>query len=288
MTFESFKECFWSIAMQYEVRELGLGGILDQAINLTKNHFGQLFSIVAVSLLPLLILNAVVDMTIMPPPPTELTLESLQAYRLARREVLMKHYPLIMTTTLLSILVVPITNAALIHSIAGTYLSKPKSRGEALGTAFRSILSLYWTWILVMVAIMGGLILFIIPGILAAFWFSLATQVVVIERISGFSALKRSRYLMVGNIGRMFVLGLVLGVISIGLQLAAGMIPQEHLQEVANIVIQGVFTVFGSVATVIFYFSARCRHEQFDLQLLAANLEAGQTETEDTRTLREY
>ena len=40
---------------------------------------------------------------------------------------------------------------------------------------------------------MGGMILCIVPGILAAFWFALATQVVVIEGVAGFAAMKRSK-----------------------------------------------------------------------------------------------
>ena len=52
----------------------------------------------------------------------------------------------------------------------------------------------------------------------------------------------------------------------------AGIIPQLQLRMAVAAVIQSVFTVFSSAAMVVFYFSARCKNEQFDLQLLADNV----------------
>ena len=79
------------------------------------------------------------------------------------------------------------------------------------------------TWFLVGLAIMGGMILCLVPGILAAFWFSLATQVVVIEGVAGFAAMKRSKQLMAGNIGTIFVLGLLIGLINVGIGFGASL-----------------------------------------------------------------
>ena len=122
------------------------------------------------------------------------------------------------------------------------------------------------------IAVMGGMILLVIPGIIAAFWFSLTTQVVVVERVSGVAALKRSRNLMRGNVGTVFVLGIVLGMISIGMQVGSQFIPQIHAKNLAAVLINCVFPIFSSVAMVVFYFSCRCKNEQFDLQLLAQNV----------------
>jgi hypothetical protein len=156
--------------------------------------------------------------------------------------------------------------------VANAYLGKSTSLGDAIGASFGMIIPLYWTWLLLMIAVTGGMILCVVPGIVAAFWFSLATQVVVIEKISGFAALKRSRELMRGNIGTVFVLGLLLGIISFSTQVGAQLIPQIHAKAVASVVINCVMTIFNSAAMVVFYFSCRCRNEQFDLQLLAQNV----------------
>ena len=79
----------------------------------------------------------------------------------------------------------PITNAAVVYAISNAYLEKPISVGGSVKRAFQRILPLIWTWFLVGLAIMGGMILCFVPGILAAFWFALATQVVVIEGVAG-------------------------------------------------------------------------------------------------------
>ena len=41
-----------------------------------------------------------------------------------------------------------------------------------------------------------------------------------------------------------------------------------------NAVVAGVLTIFASAAFVVFYFSCRCKHEQFDLALLAQSVGA--------------
>jgi hypothetical protein len=91
----------------------------------------------------------------------------------------------------------------------------------------------------------------------------------VIEGTGGVEAMKRSKALMQGNIGTIFVLGLLLGAINVGLSLAAELIPQPYVKVILAVLIQAVTTIFGSAALVVFYFSCRCKHENFDLTLLA-------------------
>lgn len=262
--------------MKYEIRELSIGGVLDQAIRLTKNHFGAFFSVVAVTLLPLGLIQAGVNIAIMPQDmPLIPTPEETAAIQRAQ----MENLPIIAGMGILAMLVVPIVNAALVNIVANSYLGKPATMGSAIGSAFSLIIPLYWTWLLLGLAVAAGFILCVIPGIIAAFWFSLATQVVVIEKVHGINALKRSRALMRGNIGNVFVLSLVIGIISIGPQIAAQLIPQIHARAAASVVINCIMTIFSSAAMVVFYFSCRCRNEQFDLQLLAENV--GRADADD-------
>jgi hypothetical protein len=171
-------------------------------------------------------------------------------------------------------LIIPITNAAIVYAISNAYLEKPISVGESFKRALQRILALIGTWLLVWLAIMGGMILCIVPGILAAFWFGLATQVVVIEGVAGFAAMKRSKQLMAGNIGTFFVLGILVGLINAGITFATTLIPQPHVRVVLSSIVMGVVTIFASAAFVVFYFSCRCKHEQFDLALLAQSVGA--------------
>lgn len=252
--------------MSYQVRQLGLGGILDQAIRLIQDNFGLLLGIALVLEIPFAVVMGYVTDSVAESMPDELTEENA----IAVQQAALRKAPLTLLMIFLnSYVVVPLTNAAMVLAIAGKYLDKPIGIGEAYKQALARIFGLIWTWFLLGMAIMGGMLLCIIPGILAAFWFSLATQVVVIERTSGFAALKRSRELMKGNIANLFVLGLLIGVVSLAIIFGAAFIPQHDLQVFGSAVAQGITTIFGAAVIVVFYFSARCQHEHFDLTLLA-------------------
>jgi hypothetical protein len=255
-------------AMRYAIRELKLGEILDQAVKLTKDHFGVFLGIVGVLLIPFYVIGGLLQMAMMPSLPPNPTPDQRVA---ASMEMLKVATPLAL---LAMFVVAPITNAALVYGISNAYLEKPISVGESFKRAFQRLLPLIGTSFLVGLAIMGGMILCLVPGILAAFWFLLATQVVVIEDVAGFAAMKRSKALMAGNIGTIFVLGLLLGLINAGIGFAAEVIPQPHVKAVANGIVEGILAIFASAAFVVFYFSCRCRHEQFDLALLAESVGA--------------
>jgi hypothetical protein len=70
------------------------------------------------------------------------------------------------------------------------------SLGTAMAPDIRLGWRLIWTSILAALAIIGGLFLLVIPGIIFAAWFSLAAFVVVDENLSGVAALRRSKQLV--------------------------------------------------------------------------------------------
>ena len=80
---------------------------------------------------------------------------------------------------------------------------------------------------------------------------------------------------MKGNIGTGFALGLVVGIINACMGAGAGMIPQPHAQVVSIALAQGIAMLLGTCSVVVFYFSCRCKAENFDLQVLADAVGAG-------------
>jgi uncharacterized membrane protein len=207
----------------YRISELGMGEILDQAIQLTKNHFGLFFGITAVLLIPLQIVGMIWANIAIPPvlrgPPANVQPEIVFQ---ALAEYFIKLAPLFLISGLV---VVPLTNAALIHAIASKYLGAPVSVSKSFSRALSRAPALIFTWFLVGAAIMGGMMLCCLPGILAAFYFALATQITVVEGVSGFAALKRSVFLMKGNVATLFVLGLLVGAINFGINYGLQLIP---------------------------------------------------------------
>jgi hypothetical protein len=159
-----------------------------------------------------------------------------------------------------------------IYAVAQRYLGNTVTVGEAVAKGASKILPLIGTTILMFLAIMGGLILLIIPGILFALWFGLAQHVVVLEDTSGAEALGRSKTIVRPYLGTFLVLGILVGVISVLIELGAAYIPQIHLQLIAQILLQSVVTLISTAVFVVFYFSCRSGVENFDLEHLAATV----------------
>ncbi len=251
--------------MAYQIKALGVGGILDQAIAVTKANFGLLFGIVAVVILPVQLVQGFL--------PLALAGQDLQTVAIAN----------ILMVIASAFFVFPISNAAIIYAVSERYLGRDTTFGEAVKFGTTQIGPLLWTTILLVLAISGGFILLIIPGILFGLWFGLSQEVVVLEGITGTKALGRSKTLVRPNLGTFLILSLILGVVGWLLGASVGTIPEPYTRIVAICLMQSVLTMFGLVATVIYYFSCRCKVENFDLEHLAASIgEAAPTANEPT------
>ncbi len=81
------------------------------------------------------------------------------------------------------------------------------------------IYSSSWVTFLVAIMLIGGFILFIVPGVIFSIWFSLALYVFVFEDIKGMPALYASKELVKGYwwplFARFFVFGLITAIIGI-------------------------------------------------------------------------
>lgn len=255
--------------MPYKIQQLRLGGILDQAISLTKNHFGLLFGIMLFLMIPLQLIQGFVQLAGVPELPPGATAAEIFAAWMEQGSNLGTTLPLIM----LGVLVVfPVTNAAVIHGVARLYLGHETSAVDSVKRGFASLLPLFWTSILCFLAVMGGFILLIIPGILFALWFGLYQHVVVIERIRGLAALRRSKQLVRPYLGTFLVMGLVLIVITVALNIGATFVPQPHVRLIVAIFLNAVTTILWTASFVVFYFSCRCGVENFDLHYLAESI----------------
>jgi len=255
--------------MSYKIQYLGLGGVLDQAIAILKDHFGLLFAIMLLLLVPYELIVGLMEMSVRPEVPANATVAEIMAAQEASAE----YMPLFTAASLLSVLLIyPLTNAAVVQAVARTYLGQPVTAVEALKHGLHRLVPLLWTNLLMMLAIFGGLLLLIIPGVLFALWFGLALHVVVIEGISGPAALGRSKTLVRNHLGTFLLLGLIMFVISWCMGWIAGMIAQPHLSLVVLTLIQAAVTALGTAVMVVFYFSCRCAEEQFDLHFLAQSI----------------
>jgi hypothetical protein len=267
------------VNMAYKIQHLGLGGILDQAISIVKDHFGLLFTIMLLLLIPFNLITGGLGLALMPDITTvNPTLEDQM--RIAEEQ--MKYLPIFSVLGFINALIIlPLTNAAVIWAVAELYLGQPVTAMEALRHGLRRLPALIGTSILMYLAIFGGLLLFIIPGILFALWFGLSQHVVIIEGLSGPTALGRSKKLVRPHLGTFLVLGILMFVIFAILGAAGLFIPQPHVQLVVSTLINAVGTMVMTAAGVVFYFSCRCAEENFDLHYLAQSIGGEAAATDD-------
>jgi hypothetical protein len=257
--------------MRYELKPLGVGGILDQTILIFKDRFGLFLLIVLCLRIPTAaIFNYVLyaNQLVMAPRPTD-----PQASEFFQR-LGQLYLTVILPSILVNVfLVAPLTDAALIYAAARVYLGQPVT----VGASFRAAMSRYFPYVVAsilwgLMAFVGGLCC-VLPGILLFFRFALLFPVVVLERLSGFAAFERSRVLMhfdsVKNYVTLFLLGCGIIGVQIGISSGANLIGQAHLQAILTASLQSVAAAFATIAFVVFYFSCRCRAEGFDLIHLA-------------------
>ena len=88
---------------------------------------------------------------------------------------------------------------------------------------------------------------------------------------------------MKGNMLTAFVLGIVLLIIALVMMFIAAIFPAGIVQVLVSGILQGVAVILGAAAGVVLYFSARCKHENFDLTMLAKSVgqEAGAAQAQD-------
>ncbi|MEM9658269.1 MAG: hypothetical protein AAF961_07915, partial [Planctomycetota bacterium] len=179
--------------MRYEIKPLGVGGILDQAIQLLKNHFGLLMGISMCLSVPYGLIVGFASMSLTQSLTQNPTPEEQQAFQEAATATA---FILAGVGLLGWVIVYPLTTGAMIFAVASEYLGKPTTVGASIGKSFRLVVPLILTSILMYVIVYLGFLACIIPGIYFLVRYSLSSQAVVLEGKSGRAALRRSTELM--------------------------------------------------------------------------------------------
>lgn len=108
-------------------------------------------------------------------------------------------------------------NIVLARLIFHAFQQTPVDRKLLTREAWRDTISYLWISILVGLIILGGMFLFIIPGLMFAVWYSFALLVFVLEGTKGYEALKKSKALVTGRfwpvVWRWFVPNFIYGLI---------------------------------------------------------------------------
>jgi MFS family permease len=230
---------------------MGLGEILDTAFRLLRDHAALLLSIGLTMTIPTELLSRMFA------DPTAHDASALIATGIGFGLFIM--------------VVSPIVTAAITHAVSESYLGRTATYGESLRLGFRLLMPLVGTAFLMILIMIPALLLLVIPAIYLMLSYMLVNQVIVLEGLTGWKALERSRALTKGNLLRVLAVYLVsmilMSVVSVALGLVTSRIPYAGIA--INAVVQGVMTAYMSAAFVVLYFEIRCRKEAFDLQHLS-------------------
>lgn len=164
---------------------------------------------------------------------------------------------------------------SLTRAIAKLYNNQKIDVKQIYQKAWDNIIPLLWVSILSGLAIFGGTLLLIIPGIIFAVWFAFASVIVVLENTRGSAALSQSKKLVSGRwwsifwrfIAVYFVYGVlfytvtILLMVGVGLvsgsweALASGASPDAVMwvESLASSLINVVAMPLFSAVTIIFY-----------------------------------
>jgi hypothetical protein len=257
---------------RYEIKSLGIGGILDQTIAVVKDNFVLLLGIAAILNMPLGLLNGLLMAELLPKPPGMFAgMEERALFQEAFLSNAMIFIPLSIVGAFVS---APLTYGAMVWSIAGAYLGEPISVKAACRHAMRRSLSLIGGNLLYGLLIGVGMVLCLVPGVIFGIWFLFYGQGIMLEKLGVGPSMARSKELVKGNLGIGFVLGLLLVVISMMINLVGSIIPQLHVAYAVQVFVQTIVLMLMTAAATVFYFSCRCKAEDFDLMILAAAVEA--------------
>lgn len=216
--------------------------LLDAAINLVRPHYSTLVTVSAIAFLPSLLLAPIAHLV-----------------------------PRILPNVL-STLCAGYAEACLLLAAAALYRGEPlPSVAQLLGNGRRIGWRVIGIAVVRSIATVLGLILLIVPGLLAFAHYALGTPVAAIEGRPAGQSMKRGGALARGEKGRIlgvFVLtGLVFLLLLVGIGVVIGMVTQSApVMYTATLVLQiGAVPVFSAIS-VMLYYDIRERREGLDIE----------------------
>lgn len=272
---------------QFRIRELSIGGVLDDALRLVRERFGSLLAVGLAVMGPPLTIAMYFGLG-----PIEELGETIGNQAMLRPEDLIELFQHIGVVTLPLMafayrIAEPLAIGALIYIAAGTMMGQRPTGWEAVKRSLRRAFPLIVMWFLRWVCIQIGTVFCYVPGILLAGLFSVAMPAVMLERKGPLAALGRSielnRQRMLPSMGLILLLGLIESMMA---QLGQ-LLPTVLLQAPAVAVLYSCTLMLYAAAVTAYYFSGRCKTENYDLQLLAEQVASAPEDekTDETGTL---
>lgn len=265
--------------MAASLRPLSTGELLDKTFTLYRQNFPLFFGISALPQLGVLVALMAMSTVFRSQPSAQTASSAMTTAILGLVTVLVY---------LLAVLIAGgINQAATTFAVSSLYLQEP----TGVKAAYSRVRGLVWRSVNVVLSvgirIVGGLLLFVVPGIIMLRRYSLSVPVAVLENVKTRAALKRSRQLSEGSGGRVLLVYVLMLALIWAVSLGAGWMlrliftPQVLRESFAAQMVQQfvsflVGAAVGPVMTIAFsllYYDQRVRKEAFDIEHMMSTLQ---------------
>jgi hypothetical protein len=246
-----------------------VGEILETAFRLYGRHWAVLMQIVAVVVVPLTLLQYLVGDAVSGNVTT--TTNGQVALQEGAGQGILAGF----LVAVLGLLILQILYGAVAWAVATVLVGRQPDIGESYRFGYRRMWSILLVGVLFALAVFGGLILFVVPGVIFAVRFSVSVPALVVEGRRGTEALSRSWNLVRGYSWPVFGAFLVAFLLT-------SIVNSVLTSTSANWFVQGVLASIGSIVTTPFvglvigliYFDLRVRKEMLDVAMLDRELQA--------------
>jgi len=254
-------------------RPMGIGEILSTAFQLYQRHWRTLFAIAAVVVVPFTLLQYLIGDQV-----------RTRGEEVANGVVIETASWSVglagLVAALAGVVMFLVLTGAITRAVAAEVAGEDPSVEQSYRFGFHRFWSVLLVSLLVGLATIGGLILFIIPGIYIGVRLAVSIEALVVEGRRGTEAMGRSWELVGGHwwhaFGTLVVAGLLTGVVNALITAPFGN-TSWFVQAVAAAVATVVTLPYGVLVGVLLYLDLRARKENLDLERLRTDLQASAT-----------
>ena len=259
------------------LRPLGVGEVIDGALEIYRARFGTMLKAVAIVVVPVQVFNVLVVLSL-PSPTTTRTTSGFTTTTTSTGN----SGTVIAAILLLQVVVIVsglLATAACLKVVSDAYLGTVSSWRESLRFGLSKLRSIVWVGLLNALGVGLGFLFCIVPGVWLYVSWAIAVPVLLIEGTKGTKAMTRSRELVKGRwwptCGALLIAFLITAAVSFALTIftipllfsGASYTTTQTATALARGVALVLTTPFSAAVVALIYFELRVRKEGFDVAL---------------------
>ncbi len=250
-----------------------LGEILSAAFNIYRANASKLILIVAVVVVPLSFISALFSGVVFAPKTRTVFLLGRPVQTVSSRGLVVVLLVAAIAAAI-SVMTWAVLEAAIMRAAAQATIGDPVDAEASYRYGFKRLGSVLLVAVLVGLAVLGGFILFVIPGIIFLVLLCVSIPALIVENRRGTDAMSRSWHLVKGHfwhaLGVIVVAGLISGIVSgiIGAIGGNAWVVRWIFTAIATV----LTAPFSALVSVLLYLDLRARSESLSAGTLRSEL----------------